>query len=129
MIKRCFQLFILFFAISLEANEKPICVIYGNCQTQPVYEYLKKYHRNLYDYNFILSYLALKGQVPFDKEKLENADLFIYQHVADRFGEMSTNHIIKKVLKESCVTIVSQVLALLDTPLRLFGEAKSENEV
>lgn len=104
MIKNVLFLMLAFFA-AVEGKEKLNCVLYGNCQVGPVYEYLKKHHKNLYNYYYTVSYLAISGQASFDKEKFQEADLFIYQTVADKYGEMSTKYIINNLLKKSCQLI------------------------
>jgi uncharacterized protein (UPF0332 family) len=81
-------------------------VIYANCQGMGVSYFLKKsnYILNNYHINHIrIDDLVFKKN-NMNYHLISKADIFIYQHLDDKHGNISTNNILK-ILKPECKTI------------------------
>lgn len=101
----CFPGYILFANPLQDQNEKRIkkkktCFLYGNCQMGAVYEYLKKNILS-YEYDYNINFQVLSGEENLHLEKIQNADLFIYQPLKGH-GEFDTDYIREHHLKPNC---------------------------
>lgn len=102
------SLIVVFSCASLSAqgnNQKNTCVLYGTCQMQCIYEYLKNHHPDLYDYTYVLSYRVIQKEESLEEELLTQADLFLYQPAKDTHGKLGTKYIVQHLLKSSCASI------------------------
>ena len=99
-----FLVYVWFFSFS-SLEGKPLCYCYGNCQMDPIFNYLKKNHGDIYRMKLTSTYHVQIFMDRLDFEKLKEADIFIYHEFPDAFGSHSTNYIKKNCLKSSCLLI------------------------
>jgi hypothetical protein len=85
------------------SSSKKTCVIYANCQGEAVSTFLKKSKSfvDTYEIVSLVNYVVLAEKTVLDKNILANADLFIYQPLADRHGVYSTKEVLK-LLSPTC---------------------------
>lgn len=93
-------------------KQKPLCLIYGNCQLSFVYEYLKANFPHKYEYQIVTNYLVTEGVLLFPVDLATQADLFIYQPLQGH-GVNDTDYIINNYLKKTCRQISSPYLYFL----------------
>ena len=85
---------------------KPTCLIYGNCQGYGVGRFLEKTSFG-YDVKIFQNYrLILKEEDPADLHACAaKADLFIYQPINEKYGELCTEHMLHEVIPKDCRTV------------------------
>ena len=78
---------------------KKVCLIYANCQNQPIAKYLNRsaeFNREYLIHRFPVHNLIEK-QTTIPSELLQKVDLFIYQPVKDIHGERSSKAVLAKL--------------------------------
>ncbi|WP_129709822.1 WcbI family polysaccharide biosynthesis putative acetyltransferase [Priestia megaterium] len=89
---------------------KKICIVYGNCQTRPIREYLmsSKSFNAIYTIVNIPPVHLCNRKTGLDQQYLDTlskCDLFIYQPVSEAFSYLlSSNYILSK-LPDKCISI------------------------
>ena len=86
--------------------KKKCCVIYANCQERGFHVCLEKSEAfcEQYEIHLYENYAMMIHKDPLPVDILKQADLFIYQPLADRHGIYSSEHI-KSYLPPHCKTI------------------------
>ena len=87
-------------------QKRKICLIYANCQGDAVKIFLRKSRSFVRSYKIVslVNYVVLTEKTELEKKIFSNAELFIYQPLADRHGIYSTNEILK-LLPPTCIKL------------------------
>lgn len=78
-------------------------VFYGNCQAEALYRVMIKFFPTTYDYKLYMNFIMIQEESPIPLD-FYDCDVFIFQPLKDK-GDLSTDHILKNVLKPGCTTL------------------------